>query len=72
VESAIDPLAFDAQAARRYGYLVAAVVAAGQQHRPRRLDLMIAATASANGLPLYTRNPKDVTAVAGDVRVFAV
>ena len=59
VEAHLDPIPFDADAARRYGHLVALVIAFGRNPRPRRLDLMIAATAAANGLPLYTRNPDD-------------
>src|SRR5207248_8243727 len=52
VEASYDPLPFDASAARHYGHLVAQILAAGQNPRPRRLDLMIAATAHANDLPL--------------------
>lgn len=54
-----DPLPFDADAARMYGRVFAAVRSAGRSARPRLADLLIAATAAANGLPLYTRNPKD-------------
>lgn len=54
-----DPLPFDAAAAARYGTLVTLTIAAGRQPRPRRIDLMIAAVASAHGLPLYTRNVAD-------------
>lgn len=54
-----DPLPFDGDAAARYGTLVALTVAANRNPRPRRLDLMIAAVASAMGLPLYTRNVAD-------------
>src|SRR5262245_60304215 len=46
IEASCDCLPFDSDAARSYGQLVALTIAAGQQHRPRRLDLMIAATAS--------------------------
>jgi predicted nucleic acid-binding protein len=53
------PLPFDAGAARRYGSLVALVLAAGRQPKPRRIDLMIAATAAVNDLPLFTRNAGD-------------
>jgi toxin FitB len=59
VEHRFDPLPFDDAAARRYGQLAALVRAAGRSPRPRRLDLMIAATASVLGLALYTRNPRD-------------
>ncbi|SES18577.1 type II toxin-antitoxin system VapC family toxin [Actinokineospora terrae] len=54
-----DPLPFDASAAARFGTLVALTLEANRSPRPRRLDLMIAAIASARDLPLYTRNAKD-------------
>ncbi len=54
-----DPLPFDGNAVTRYGSLVALTVAVGRDPRPRRMALMIAAIASARGLPLYTRNPAD-------------
>jgi toxin FitB len=66
------PLPFDAAAARRYGTLVALVLSAGRELRPRRLDLMIAATAAAHGLPLYTRNPHDFEGLDGSVEIVAV
>lgn len=59
VESLFDPLPLDAAASRSFGLVVAAVVATGRRHRSRMADLLIAATAHANGLPLYTRNPRD-------------
>jgi predicted nucleic acid-binding protein len=54
-----DPLPFDAEAARAYARVFAAIRATGRSSRPRVADLLIAATAAANGLPLYTRNPSD-------------
>jgi hypothetical protein len=54
-----DPLPFDADAARMYGRVFAAAKAAGRSARTRFADLLIASTAAANGLPLYTRNPAD-------------
>ncbi|MHB8296945.1 MAG: PIN domain-containing protein [Acidimicrobiales bacterium] len=59
IEATFEPLAFDAAAARSYGQIVAAVVSTGRSHRRRIADLLIAATAHANGLTLYTRNPDD-------------
>jgi prevent-host-death family protein len=53
------PLPFDGEAATRYGTFVAMVLAVERDPRPRKMDLMIAATASVHGLPLYTRNAKD-------------
>lgn len=64
-----DPLPFDADAARMYGRIFAAVRGAGRSARPRLADLLIAATAAANGLRLYTRNPGDF---AGLGRLVAV
>jgi len=54
-----DPLPFDAEAARMYGRVFAAVRTARRSTRPRLADLLIASTAAANGLALYTRNPSD-------------
>jgi predicted nucleic acid-binding protein len=59
-EATFDPLPFDSEAARAYGRVYAAVARAGRKVRGRRAtDLLIAATAVAAKLPLYTRNPKD-------------
>jgi predicted nucleic acid-binding protein len=58
-EHEFDPIPFDAEAARAYGRVVAAVLAVGRKPRRRATDLMIAATALAAGLPLYTTNPDD-------------
>ena len=59
-EAAFDALPFDAEAARSYGRIYAAITAAGRKARgPRAVDLLIAATAHASSLPLYTRNPDD-------------
>ena len=59
VEAMFEPLPFDAAAARSYGQIVAAVPETGRSHRRRVADLLIAATAHANGLPIYTRHPDD-------------
>lgn len=59
VENEFDPIPFDVEAARVYGRINAAVVAAGRVPRRRIADLMIAATAAAEGLPLFTTNPRD-------------
>lgn len=56
-EATFDPLPFDANAARAYGRIFATVFAAGRKARgARAVDLLIAATALASELPLYTRN----------------
>ena len=59
-EANFDPLPVDGAVARAYGRIYATVAAAGRKARGRRaFDLLIAATALAAQLPLYTRNPKD-------------
>lgn len=58
-ENEFDPIPFDAEAARIYGRVAAAVIGAGRKPRGRLADLMIASTAIAEGLPLFTTNPKD-------------
>ena len=67
-----DPLPFDAEAATRYGTLVALTLEAKRDPKPRRMDLMIAAIASARGLPLYTRNEADFKGLEDMVEVVAV
>lgn len=67
-----DPLPFDAEAARAYGRIFAAVRAIGRSHRPRIADLFIAATAAAHGLPIYTRNPADYDGLGEIVAVVPV
>jgi predicted nucleic acid-binding protein len=59
-EAVFDPLPFDSEASRAYGRVYAAVVGSGRKaHGARAVDLLIAATACAVDLPLYTRNPAD-------------
>ena len=67
-----DPLPFDAECARMYGRMFAAARAAGQSSRARLADLLIASTAAAGGLPLYTRNPADFAALNRIVKVVRV
>ncbi|WP_436495979.1 PIN domain-containing protein [Actinokineospora sp. HUAS TT18] len=54
-----DVLAFDLSAAKLYGTMAALVRRSGRNPRPRWMDLQIAATAAARGLPLLTRNLAD-------------
>jgi len=72
VEATFEPLAYDHHAARFYGQICAAVRAAGRAPRRRAADLMIAATAASNALPLYTANPDDFRGCEGFVEVVAV
>jgi len=67
-----DPVPFDAEAARSYGRVFAATRAAGRSSRTRFADLLIASTAAANGLPLYTRNAADFAGLEQIVTVVAV
>lgn len=67
-----DPLPFDADAARIYGRVFAATRATGRTSRARLADLLIAATAAAYGLPLYTRNGHDFAGLEDIVTVVVV
>lgn len=72
-EATFEPLPVDAAVARAYGRVSAAVASAGRKARGRpAFDLLIAATALAAGLPLYTRNPDDFPELDGVVEVVAV
>jgi predicted nucleic acid-binding protein len=73
VEAAFDALPFGADAARAYGRVFSAVVNEGRKPRgARAVDLLIAATAVAEGLPLYTRNPDDFRSLGGLLDVIEV
>ncbi len=72
VEAKLEPLQFDGTAVRSYGLVVAAVVREGRKPRSRFADLLIAATAHANGLDLYTRNGDDFAGLEELVHVIAI
>lgn len=72
VESLMEPIPFDSRAVRSYGLVVAAIVGEGRKPRSRFTDLLIAATAHANGLDLYSRNADDFIGLGNLVRVVAV
>jgi predicted nucleic acid-binding protein len=71
-EATFDPLPFDADAARTYGMVCAAVLAAGRTPRRRIAGLMIASIAATNRLPLYTTNRGDFVGLERLVEVVAV
>jgi predicted nucleic acid-binding protein len=64
-EADFDPLPFDAAAARAFGRVAASLRQAGRKPSARAYDAMIAATAIANNLPVYTFNPADFSGIDG-------
>ncbi|WP_173923351.1 type II toxin-antitoxin system VapC family toxin [Agromyces sp. Marseille-P2726] len=72
VEHEFDPIPFDVDAARAFGRISAAVQAVGRTPRRRIADLMIAAVAAAQSLPLYTTNPRDFVGLDELLEVEAV
>lgn len=73
VEATLESIPFDAAAARAYGRVFAAVVAGGRKARGKRaVDLLIAATAAAADLPIYTRNVDDFSGLEGIVKIVSV
>ena len=67
--SAFDPIPVTQRVLEAYHAIDAAVVAIGRKPRPRRIDLMIAATARAHDLALVTSNTDDYRGLAGLVDV---
>jgi toxin FitB len=59
IESTFEALPITAEIAREWGRLAAAVRNRGGQPRRRAMDLAIAATANAHGVPLLTHNGGD-------------
>ena len=64
-EADFDPIPFDAAAARAFGQVAASLRRSGRKTAARAYDAMIAATAMANGLPVYTCNPSDFGGIEG-------
>ena len=72
-ESTFESLSFDKEAARAYGRVYALELAGGRKARGgRAIDLMIAAVALSEGLPLYTRNPADFHSLTSIVDIVSV
>jgi len=72
IEATFDPIPVDDNAARAFGAVAAAVRRAGRQPRRRQFDLLIAAVAVANGMPVATRNPDDLRGLDEVVQVRAI
>jgi predicted nucleic acid-binding protein len=73
VEAVFEPIPVGVEAARSYGRVFAATSAAARSVRGvRAVDLLLAATAVAEGLPLFTRNPADFAHLEGIVEVVSV
>jgi len=58
-EADFDAIPFDAAAARAFGTVAATLRRSGHKPAARAYDALIAATAIASELPLYTCNPDD-------------
>ncbi len=65
VEASFEPLPFDVHAARSFGGVAASLRRTGRKATARAFDAMIAATAIANNLPLYTCNQRDFDGIDG-------
>jgi hypothetical protein len=70
-EADFAPLPFDAAAARAFGRVASSLRGSGRKTAARAYDALIAATALANGLPLFTVNPKDFAGI-DELEVVAV
>lgn len=64
-EADFDPLPFDSSAARAFGRVAASLRRAGRKPSARAYDALIAATAFAHGLPVYTCNPDNFSGIDG-------
>jgi predicted nucleic acid-binding protein len=64
-EEDFDPLPFDRPSARAFGQVSSSLRRSGRKTAVRAYDALIAATAMANGLPVYTCNPADFDGIDG-------
>lgn len=72
VVDTLEVVPFDSAAAESYGVLANIVRLAGRNPRPRRLDLLIAATAERHGLSVATRNARDFSHLESVLHVIEV
>jgi tRNA(fMet)-specific endonuclease VapC len=70
-EADFDPLPFDRAAARAFGQVAVSLRKSGRKTAARAYDALIAATALAHRLPVYTCNPEDFEKIDG-LQVVAV
>jgi tRNA(fMet)-specific endonuclease VapC len=64
-EADFDPLPFDRASARAFGQVAASLRQSGRKTTARAYDALIAATAIAHQLPVYTCNPADFQGIDG-------
>jgi tRNA(fMet)-specific endonuclease VapC len=64
-EADFDPLPFDRASARAFGQVAASLRRSGRKSAARAYDALIAATAVAHGLPVYTCNAADFEGIDG-------
>ena len=70
--SSWNPLPLNGEVARAYGRLYATMRGSGRASRRRFAELLIAATALAHGLPMFTRNPTDFAGLEDLIQIQAV
>lgn len=64
-ESDFEAIAFGPDAARAFGRVAASLEAAGRKPAARVYDALIAASALAENVPIYTCNPDDFQGIEG-------
>jgi tRNA(fMet)-specific endonuclease VapC len=64
-ETSFDPLPFDRASARAFGQVAAALRRSGRKTTARAYDALIAATALAHDLPVYTCHSADFEGIDG-------
>jgi tRNA(fMet)-specific endonuclease VapC len=72
-EADFEVIPFDAASARAFGRVAASLRANGRKPAARAYDALIAATALANDVPVFTCNPRDFAGIDGlDVRTVEI
>ncbi|MDA8285014.1 MAG: PIN domain-containing protein [Actinomycetota bacterium] len=70
-EADFDPIPFDADAARAFARVATSLRAAGRKPTARSFDALIAATALAHQIPVFTCNARDFEGI-DELQVIAV